>query len=173
MNCFDGIVGLREIDSTCMYWVNDAVGINTELASYLQNTDNSNLSNFWEMIKTRAWGKFYTNFVISFHEFYANCCKERNEIDTYIQSIICANKSILALSWLNLLCKEILLEKRHSANINYYTTVDLESTNILIDYYVSEFDKTFLSAIKAIYLPENLNMQETGRCFIQTSFSIP
>jgi len=173
MSCFDAIIGLRELDINATYWINDCLGITTEMAGYLQNSDNETLREFWIMIKTRTEIKYFAEFSITFNQYFSSCCKNRNEIDAYIKSIICANKGILAVSYLNLLCKQMLLEKKHSSNINFYTTVDSESTNELIRLYTEEFDKVFVNSVKTIQVPETLSISETARCLISTTYSLP
>lgn len=172
-NCFEGLIGLRELDANCVYWVNDMIGIDTQLAEHLQTYDNENLRQFLEMIKTRCFTKFLANFTIAFHSYYASCCKERNEIETFMQDLICTNKTLLIMPFLNSVCLEFILEKIHSRNINYFTTTNIETAKELATHYATELDKTFTNAMKSIFIPETMKVEKTGFCALQTSYILP
>lgn len=174
MNCFDEIVGLREIDSNCLYWVNDLTGITTELAIDLQTTDNEFLSDFWNMIKTRSYIKILSDFKISFYKYFSVYCKDITDINTYLPNLLCQYKNIFDISFLNLVALELLKEKIYSSNINFFTTHNIENTKELSLYYQKEYQRIFDDSFKAVQVPSEITHKNNyPNSIIVSNFQIP
>lgn len=158
-NCFIGIVGMRELDADAIYWVNDISGVTSDLCIELQTSDNSDFTDFWQMIKNRSYLKLLSDFTISFYQKYAVYCRDRADIQTILPSIICQYKVIFGHCFLNLVGMELLLEKIYSNRINFFTTHNIERTKELAGFYKDAYETMFKNAMVAVEVPEEIEFQ--------------
>lgn len=156
MNCFDGIVGIKDLDSSASIYLNDLRGITTELADYLKSTDNVSLSDFWANIKARAYLNLLGKFKITFYKYFSVYCEDREDIENYIPNILCNYKYLFDVVFANVCALEIMYERVNSFNLNYYTTHNIDTAKELQQYYQEQYIETFENAFKAVKAPDEI-----------------
>jgi hypothetical protein len=159
MNCFEQIVGLKEVDNTlmCEYWLNDLAGITTDIAQHLQNTDNNNIVEFWGMIKKRAFLKLSSDFELEFNKYFSTYCRERADLQTILPQILCTYKNLFKFAWLDLLAFTMLMERRFSKNINFYVNTQIQDIDTLMNYHKANYESNFKNAMKSVQPPQDID----------------
>ena len=106
-------------------------------------TDEDDCGEAWSRIEDRAILKFRTLFIAE-----VNKCHKITDIKI-CECLIISNKEVLATALWYLLGAEVMLTRRSSSRINV-ATIDRNKSKELRDYFESQFQKEFSTAVASI-----------------------
>lgn len=147
MNCLTDYIGLKgcsTVEPESGLFINSLPGITLESMDRIATAEQITYKGVWADVQEEAYQEFDKMFFAELLKCYTidKCCD--------YTALICDNKEKLSVAWRYLLGSTLMVYRRYSDRLNYFTTITLEDAKELIDLYNKKFKEALSKAIKII-----------------------